>query len=145
MNMHLHIKVHRTIHSEGKTCKVMVRVLKVVASLSRTSIPKALREQTWLRYNGSKFTAKCNVDWCTNKITPFTFEVGHNVPVSKGGTTDIDNLRPICPGCNRSMGNKYTIDQFSQLSKHRQTNKKHKCACLSFSKCGTVEDIMSTQ
>lgn len=85
-------------------------------TLARTSIPKAIREQTWIRYNGANFEAKCNVAWCQNIITPFTFEVGHNIPVSRGGDTNIDNLRPICTGCNRSMGNRYTIDEFSKLS-----------------------------
>ena len=50
-------------------------------------------------------------------ITPFNFEVGHNIPESKGGATDINNLRPICSKCNRSMGDDYTIDEFSALSK----------------------------
>jgi hypothetical protein len=49
-------------------------------------------------------------------VTPFTFEVGHNVPRSKGGTDNLDNLRPICSSCNKSMGNQYTIDEFSDLS-----------------------------
>lgn len=88
----------------------------VQKTLTRTSIPKAIREQTWIRYNGPKFESKCNVTWCQNIITPFTFEVGHNIPASRGGDTNIDNLRPICTGCNRSMGNRYTIDEFSQLS-----------------------------
>jgi 5-methylcytosine-specific restriction endonuclease McrA len=79
--------------------------------------PKALREQVWLTYIGKKFEHKCLVGWCENKITPFNFEVGHNIPESKGGTTDIDNLRPICGNCNRSMGNSYSIDEFSNLSK----------------------------
>jgi 5-methylcytosine-specific restriction endonuclease McrA len=78
-------------------------------------IPKAIREQTWLRYNGENYKAKCTVTWCTNIITPFTFEVGHNIPESKGGPTEIGNLRPICPNCNRSMGTN-TIDEFSKLS-----------------------------
>lgn len=84
--------------------------------MTTSRIPKAIREQTWIRYIGAKFTAKCHVDWCRNKITPFTFEVGHNIPVSKGGRTNIGNLRPICPSCNRSMSNKYTIEEFSMLS-----------------------------
>ena len=83
------------------------------------NIPKAIREQTWLRYNGMNYIAKCHVLWCTNKVTPFTFEVGHNTPYSKGGMTEIDNLRPICSACNKSMGNKYTIDEFSKLSRYR--------------------------
>lgn len=79
-------------------------------------IPKALREQVWLKYSGTSFVATCYVAWCSNKITPFVFEVGHNIPSSKGGRTSIDNLRPICSSCNKSMGNRYTIDEFSRLS-----------------------------
>ena len=35
----------------------------------------------------------------------FDFHVGHNVPESKGGATNIDNLKPICSRCNSSMSN----------------------------------------
>ena len=30
-------------------------------------------------------------------------------PMSKGGKTNIDNLRPLCPPCNTSMGSKNAI------------------------------------
>ena len=94
----------------------MQRSIRPTLVLARASIPKAIRENTWIRYNGRKFECKCHVAWCQNIITPFTFEVGHNIPVSRGGETNIDNLRPICSSCNKSMGNRYTIDEFSQLS-----------------------------
>lgn len=84
----------------------------------KIKIPAALREQVWLMYCGDKhFKQKCLVTWCENIITPFSFEVGHNVPESKGGATDLTNLRPICSKCNKSMGDEYTIDQFSSLSR----------------------------
>jgi len=79
-------------------------------------LPKALREQVWRVYFGDAYTKKCWVRWCENIVTPFSFEVGHNVPRSKGGTDNIDNLRPICSNCNKSMGNYWTIDEFSDLS-----------------------------
>jgi 5-methylcytosine-specific restriction endonuclease McrA len=79
-------------------------------------VPKALREQVWKVYNGNTFEKKCWVQWCENLVTPFTFEAGHNIPRSRGGSDDIDNLRPICSNCNRSMGNQWTIDEFSALS-----------------------------
>jgi 5-methylcytosine-specific restriction endonuclease McrA len=86
--------------------------------MKKATIPGALREQVWILYCGDKyFKHKCHVTWCENIMTPFMFEVGHNVPESKGGTLDIDNLRPICAKCNRSMGDHYTIDEFSRLSK----------------------------
>ena len=83
----------------------------------KLKLPKALREQVWLVYIGKRFENKCLVGWCENLITPFNFECGHNIPESRGGTSDIDNLRPICGNCNRSMSNSYTIDEFSNLSK----------------------------
>ena len=84
----------------------------------KSKIPAALREQVWILYCGTKyFQHKCHVNWCETMMNPFTFEVGHNIPESKGGQTDIDNLRPICAKCNKSMGNSYTIDEFSNLSK----------------------------
>jgi 5-methylcytosine-specific restriction endonuclease McrA len=88
---------------------------------AKKKIPKALKEQVWLKYNGNKFNGVCAVRWCTNIITPFTFETGHNIPESKGGATDIGNLRPICSKCNKSMGDSYTIDEFSQLSRGKPT------------------------
>ena len=84
----------------------------------KAKIPGALREQVWLLQCGDRlFKHKCLVTWCENIITPFSFEVGHNIPESKGGTLNIDNLRPICAKCNRSMSDHYTIDEFSRLSK----------------------------
>jgi 5-methylcytosine-specific restriction endonuclease McrA len=84
--------------------------------MKKVKIPKALREQVWLTWCGHVFDHKCLVAWCSNTITPFIYEVGHNIPESKGGTTKIDNLRPICSSCNKSMGNNYTIDEFSEVS-----------------------------
>ena len=56
-------------------------------------------------------------------ITPFTFEVGHNIPESKGGTLS------ICSRCNKSMGDSYTIDEFSKISKRTS----HLWECFRFS------------
>lgn len=81
----------------------------------RKTIPKALREQVWRHHIGESYKAKCCVTWCTNQITPFDYEVGHNIPHSQGGSMELANLRPICGRCNRSMGSAYTIDQWNQL------------------------------
>jgi hypothetical protein len=79
----------------------------------KKTIPKALREQVWLHSLGPQFSAKCKIPWCENTITVFDFQCGHNIPESKGGTTTIDNLIPICSRCNGSMGNHYTIEEWS--------------------------------
>ena len=52
-------------------------------------IPIALREATWIHYNGRVFECECKISWCKNTITPFTYHVG----------------------------NQYTIDEFTLLSK----------------------------
>jgi len=77
-------------------------------------ISKKLREEVWLKHFGKTFSAKCPVQWCTREISVFSFEAGHNIPESKGGKTTIDNLIPICGDCNRSMGDRFTIDDFSK-------------------------------
>ncbi len=79
---------------------------------AKAYIPKALREQVWLKIYGETFANKCYIDWCTNKISPFTYHVGHNIPESKGGETTIHNLFPVCAKCNLSMSNKYTIEEW---------------------------------
>ena len=82
----------------------------------KETIPRALREQVWITYIGKNYDAKCIVSWCNNIISTFDFHVGHNIPESIGGSTDINNLRPICSRCNLSMGSRYSIDEWNKLS-----------------------------
>ena len=81
----------------------------------KKNIPKSLKENVWVRWIGESYRAECHIEWCHNMITPFTFEAGHDVPESKGGQTCVENLRPICASCNKSMGDRYTIQEFSSL------------------------------
>ena len=92
----------------------------------KARIPKAIREQCWIKHMGKTYESTCYVDWCDNQITVFDFQVGHDIPESKGGTLNLNNLRPICSRCNLSMGNQYTIQEWIDL-----TQKKKKC----FNKC----------
>ena len=81
----------------------------------KETIPKRVRELVWTTHNGEQFMHKCYVTWCDNNINVFNFQVGHDIPESKGGTLHIDNLKPICGNCNLSMGNKYTITEWCKL------------------------------
>ena len=85
-------------------------------------IPKALREQVWVKYFGETYNHKCYVSWCSNTINVFDFHVGHNKPESKGGKLTLSNLRPICSRCNLSMGDNYTITQWVKLGAPKDTN-----------------------
>ena len=93
-----------------------------MAMCTKQRIPKALREQVWLKTNRHKFEVKCPINWCRNKINAFDFHVGHNIPESKGGATTIDNLKPLCARRNLSMSNSYTITLFSNEFAESHTN-----------------------
>jgi len=90
--------------------------------MPKQKINEALKTQVWLHWVGEYFTSKCLVGWCKNKITARDFDVGHNIPESKGGNTHINNLRPICRKCNLSMGNRFTIDQWNQKFSEKKSN-----------------------
>ena len=79
----------------------------------KQKIPLAVKQNVWVTNFGEVYKHKCYVDWCHRVMTVFEFEVGHNIPESKGGTLDLNNLRPICHQCNIGMGNQYTIDEWS--------------------------------
>lgn len=83
----------------------------------KAAIPKALREQVWLTHAGRTYDRKCLIPWCKNTMTVHDFHVGHDIPESKGGATELSNLKPICSRCNLSMGSQYTIQEWIRLSK----------------------------
>ena len=115
-NIHIdktkHINKKKRNNKKYKKNKNQIHHIK-----SKEQIPKRVRELVWTTYNGEVFTSKCYVSWCTNNINVFSFQTGHDIPESKGGTLDIDNLKPICGSCNLSMGNKYSITEWSKLIK----------------------------
>lgn len=72
----------------------------------KASISKSLRQLVWNRYIGARYgIGKC---WCCRStlINAFSFECGHVISEADGGETNLQNLRPICSLCNRSMGTK---------------------------------------
>lgn len=70
------------------------------------------RKLVWERTNGENYKAACYAG-CGVILNCMTgWEMGHDEPRSKGGTDELDNLRPICFKCNRQMGNRYTIEQW---------------------------------
>lgn len=105
--------------------KSNVSVLSKTQKKKKTAIPKALREQVWIQNIGSNFEHKCLVKWCQNQMNVFDFHVGHNIPESKGGSTNINNLKPICARCNLSMGSQYSIEEWSKMGQN-MSQKQHK-------------------
>lgn len=63
--------------------------------VGRKPIPSHLRHKVFVRDN-----YRCVECGATNKET--TLEIDHIIPVSKGGTNDINNLQTLCKTCNRA-------------------------------------------
>lgn len=79
--------------------------LQRVDKYKKKAIPKAVRKSSWLTYMGKVYEAPC---YCckTTLITCDSFHAGHVVAEKNGGLPTVDNIRPVCPGCNGSMGTK---------------------------------------
>ena len=123
--------VPRFQNSRTNSSGIGLVVEPMVPRFQKANIPKALREQVWIQYYGRVFYNKCPTSWCQNRINAFDFQVGHNVPESKGGSTTIDNLVPICGRCNLSMSNTYTFDEWSAtFGSRKRTWFQFFCCCL---------------
>jgi hypothetical protein len=71
---------------------------------------KTLKVKVWDTYIGKeKGIAKC---WCcdNNEIDSKHYECGHIVAKSQGGENCVENLRPICSLCNKSMRTKNMLE-----------------------------------
>jgi hypothetical protein len=76
----------------------------------RIPISKNLREKVW----GSKMMeGSCYC--CQLPIKFNNFECGHIIPVSKGGQTILDNLKPICRSGKMDMSNTHMEEYKKQL------------------------------
>ena len=75
----------------------------------RKSIPKTLRNKVWDTTIGKeKGVGDCFV--CNTNIDSKNFECGHIISVKEGGETTLENLKPICGSCNKSMGTQNLIE-----------------------------------
>jgi len=83
-------------------------------STRKKAIPKVIREKVWRTYMGDHSgKGKC---FCCNhtELTSFQFECGHVISEYNGGDVNIENLRPICSLCNKSMGKINMIDYMTK-------------------------------
>jgi hypothetical protein len=77
----------------------------------KEKIPAAVRKIVWNTYIGKdNNTGKC---LCCNaeEISNTNFECGHIKSEKNGGEVNIENLRPICGHCNKSIGGN-NMDEF---------------------------------
>ena len=80
----------------------------------RKHMSKCIRREVWNQYIGEeKGTHAC---FCCDItiMSQFVFEVGHVISVHDNGDLAIDNLRPICSLCNKSMGTQNMVEFIKQ-------------------------------
>ena len=80
----------------------------------KKAIPKVVREKVWRIYMG-EYSGKGKCLCCNHtELTSFQFECGHVISEYNGGDLNIENLRPICSLCNKSMGKINMIDYMAK-------------------------------
>ncbi len=62
-----------------------------------------------------KYGMKCF--WCGTSLTPETITIDHYIPLSRGGSNKIKNLRLACRRCNQNRGNALPREAEGQRSK----------------------------
>ncbi len=91
----------------------------IIPDKTRPILKQSDKANIWKRYfqNTLKGICPCCKDINNNEINFGWFIIGHNIPFSKGGSSEIDNLIPICGECNNGMGDRYTIIEYRKLLK----------------------------
>jgi hypothetical protein len=96
------------IDEEDETNDVVTETVVVEQERKRKKkkhkVSSGLRQAVWTRYVGFEHGETPCLCCKTTRINPFTFHCGHVVASANGGQLTIDNIRPICSGCNCSMG-----------------------------------------
>lgn len=73
---------------------ILLHNKKTKPKRKRTNIPRGMRHEVFKRDN-----YKC-VECGASKDDGATLHVDHKIPVSKGGTDELDNLQTLCSDCN---------------------------------------------
>ena len=87
------------------------QLIKVLPSIDKHKIPSSVRHEVWKRYVSEIYRkGKC---FCcrTSDIEESNFDCGHVISRNNKGPISLENLRPICGQCNRSMGTQ-NMDEF---------------------------------
>jgi len=87
------------------------RIIKKSSTSSKKRVPKKLKTDTWNKYIGRKHGEALCICCRADCIGQSNFHAGHIISEFNGGKITVDNILPICAGCNSSMGTK-NMDSF---------------------------------
>lgn len=110
--------INENLLKENELLKNQLELLKqkdiedinTIKKTYKKRIPKQIKILSWNIHIGeNKTNGKC---FCCKKtdIKITNFHAGHYISEKNGGDTNIENIRPICSGCNLSMGSKNMND-----------------------------------
>jgi len=104
-------------------------IIKKKNQKRKKTIPKKFKNDVWDKYIG-KNIAEAYCICCNNTIIESrNFEAGHIISERNNGEININNIVPICSGCNRSMGtmnmNEY-IKKYNPQNHNNFINKKYR-------------------
>lgn len=79
--------------------------------ISKSSISNYKKGVVWKKEFGDEVCGVCPISFCDNilrkgKGIKNGYQCGHIISEFHGGATEPNNMRPICGGCNQSMGSK---------------------------------------
>jgi len=81
----------------------------LITMTKKEKISHALKVEVWNTYIGAeKGIGMCHC--CQKKIDSKHFECGHIISEKNNGIANLNNLRPVCDLCNKSMGTKNMND-----------------------------------
>lgn len=104
----------------------------------RPRIPKDIRKEIWRIYAVDE---RCFC--CLEPLLETKYEAGHIKPYAHGGSDTVDNLRPICFDCNRSMSSLHMYEYMFRHNKRGLINLKIDRAYIFFR--GLVDQCQRAQ
>ena len=111
INFYLGLYKHCSDESGYKWCRDIIHnetgeIVKEQKKSKKNKIPKSIKNNSWDTYIGKTIGEAlclcCNI----NTIDSKTFTGGHIISDKNGGEINVNNIIPICSGCNLSMGSK---------------------------------------
>jgi hypothetical protein len=69
------------------------------------------RSEVYKKTGGKCWYCGCELSPYMNRMSPDLFVIEHQIPISRGGTNETNNLVPACRSCNSQKAYK-TVEEF---------------------------------